>query len=322
MSTFKVLVGPDKTQFDAVFVDNTTWVIYTASEHLGAKVDNKLHNGTLDINGQEIKCQVVNDNDFVPWASLYPGTKPLVDRITIDGKLYDWFSLPDNSNPLLSYRVVAEINGKVINNSFQFPLTAKDSKGNWQTITCIMDSGAFEITLNSLSMKLLNPPNDGKIEIGGVGGNSQAYMSELTFKIADQVFTASCVVDEENIPNLFGFKWFQVKGYALLLDPLQAKLLVLEGPQITVESVSWNKTELALNEQAIWTANISIDGKPAPDNINLEIQVTNDNTYPKTGVLTTNSALSLTYSRSTAGTITIAAFDSAGKATAATATWK
>lgn len=72
------------TDYDAIVVGDVTHVLWTACEALGSTVKNILHNGTLDINGKEVKCVVDGDNDYVPWAQMAHG----VQAKKINGKWY------------------------------------------------------------------------------------------------------------------------------------------------------------------------------------------------------------------------------------------
>lgn len=82
------------TDYDAIVVGDVTHVLWTACEALGSTVKNILHDGTLDINGKEVKCVVDGGDDYVPWAQMAHG----VQAHKVNGKWH--FSVAQKPQPV------------------------------------------------------------------------------------------------------------------------------------------------------------------------------------------------------------------------------
>ena len=103
------------------------------------------------------------------------------------------------------------------------------SSGN-DLITFQLDTGAFETLIGQSLASELHLPNLGSVEVGGIGGTDQAYLSKVTLKIGDRVFPdVPCIVDPSStgIP-LLGYEFFQQNGYDLLVSQSQSTLYILK----------------------------------------------------------------------------------------------
>ncbi|MBF8377100.1 retroviral-like aspartic protease family protein [Alicyclobacillus mali] len=97
-------------------------------------------------------------------------------------------------------------------------------------ITFQLDTGAFETLLGQQLATSLHLPNLGSIEVGGIGGTDEAYLSKVTLKIGNRVFAdVPCIVDPSwtGIP-LLGYQFFQQNGYDLLVSQSQNTLYILK----------------------------------------------------------------------------------------------
>ena len=125
-------------------------------------------------------------------------------------------------------QVVAKIVGSLDGSwKFWFWITAQD-KG----IQVALDTGAFELMLDKATAGELSLPDLGAVQVGGVGGSTQAENSLLTFQLGGVQFSATpCVVDEgmDLTMNLFGLRWFVENGYSLWLDIPSQTLYIMKG---------------------------------------------------------------------------------------------
>ncbi|MDQ0201666.1 putative aspartyl protease [Neobacillus ginsengisoli] len=93
----------------------------------------------------------------------------------------------------------------------------------------ILDTGAFELTFNGDVANALGLPNLGAIQIGGIGGTTQAYQSVCNLQIGDQMYSdVPCIVDPDfQDAGLFGLRFFVDNQLALQLDPNSQTLTIL-----------------------------------------------------------------------------------------------
>ncbi|WAH38627.1 glucosaminidase domain-containing protein [Alicyclobacillus dauci] len=96
--------------------------------------------------------------------------------------------------------------------------TAQSTTGGSTTFQ--LDTGAFELMLNEADAKLFNAPNLGATAVQGVGGQSQAYYSQVDVVINGVTFKGiKCVVDPDFTGNsLFGYQFFIDNKYELLVS--------------------------------------------------------------------------------------------------------
>ncbi|WP_367305643.1 retropepsin-like aspartic protease [Alicyclobacillus acidocaldarius] len=99
-----------------------------------------------------------------------------------------------------------------------------------ESITFQLDTGAYETLLGASLAAQLHLPNLGSIEVGGIGGTDEAYMSKVTLNIGGHVFPdIPCIVDPSwtGIP-LLGYGFFQQNGYDLLISQTQSTLYIMK----------------------------------------------------------------------------------------------
>ncbi|KRW92288.1 hypothetical protein SD51_04425 [Alicyclobacillus tengchongensis] len=87
-------------------------------------------------------------------------------------------------------------------------------------LTLQLDTGAYEPLFTAADAKLLHLPNLGSIAVSGIGGQDQAYMSEVSLDIGGQHFAdIPCIVDPSYTGiSLLGFGFFQANGYDLFVS--------------------------------------------------------------------------------------------------------
>ncbi|MFD1675396.1 glycoside hydrolase domain-containing protein [Alicyclobacillus fodiniaquatilis] len=112
----------------------------------------------------------------------------------------------------------------------QFPLLPSSDSSNailfdaktttGADLTLQLDTGAFELMLTAADAKALNAPNLGATSVQGVGGQSQAYYSQVDVVINGVAFEGiKCVVDPGFAGNsLFGYQFFIDNKYELLVS--------------------------------------------------------------------------------------------------------
>lgn len=93
-----------------------------------------------------------------------------------------------------------------------------------------LDTGAFEPLLNKRTAALLNLPHLTSVQVAGIGGNDNAYMSRITLSIGGVVFQdVPCVVDTSyRGNNLFGYGFFSDNQYNLYASQTSDTLTILE----------------------------------------------------------------------------------------------
>ncbi|EPZ44121.1 retroviral-like aspartic protease family protein [Alicyclobacillus acidoterrestris] len=93
-----------------------------------------------------------------------------------------------------------------------------------------LDTGAFEPLITKSLADALNLPNLGDIQVEGVGGEDDAYVSKITLSIGGTEFPdIPCIVDPSysGVP-LFGYGFFQDNGYDLLVSQKDSTLTILK----------------------------------------------------------------------------------------------
>ncbi len=96
----------------------------------------------------------------------------------------------------------------------------------------ILDTGAFELTFSQRVADRLSLPNLGTLEIGGIGGTVNAYLSECTITIRDRVYPeVPCVVDPQltDLAGLFGLRFFVDNQIKLELNPVRQTLVLFDA---------------------------------------------------------------------------------------------
>lgn len=119
------------------------------------------------------------------------------------------------------------IGGMMENDAFHFRIDAEG--GQKASVPVILDTGAFEMLVTGDKADALALPNKGPIEIAGVTGSSEAYLSEVTISVPGlnnsvRVYNLSCVVDPSATSNLFGLRFFIDRQLWLTLDTKTATL--------------------------------------------------------------------------------------------------
>ncbi|GMA63521.1 retroviral-like aspartic protease family protein [Alicyclobacillus fastidiosus] len=92
----------------------------------------------------------------------------------------------------------------------------------------ILDTGAFEPTLNAKVASILKLPNLGPIEISAVGGTVQAYRSRCSIRMWKHIYRdVPCIVHPAlQEQALFGLRFFIDHDLNLTLNPKAATLAV------------------------------------------------------------------------------------------------
>lgn len=134
--------------------------------------------------------------------------------------------------------VVATIHGTVRYNSFEFPAVIGKpgaDLGPIEPTTFVMDTGAFEMALDTTVAQALGLPNLGAAEVGGVGGQATAYNTRVDLQLGWPTIEPtvyrdiSAVAIEGFGQNLFGLRFFINHGLCLTLDPAKSTLTIAKG---------------------------------------------------------------------------------------------
>ena len=144
-------------------------------------------------------------------------------EVAINAKIAERNQTHNSDNHLL----LATITGQVVNDAFYFTLPVEKAAGGTEDVLFLLDTGAFEMLLTARTASSLGAPNNGPLEISGVGGNAAAYQSAVSFTLGGTAFTSvPCVVDESTDfgINLFGLRFSIDNNLTLRLD-LPAKTL-------------------------------------------------------------------------------------------------
>lgn len=102
--------------------------------------------------------------------------------------------------------------------------------GGGSDVLLQLDTGAFEPLITKSLADALNLPNLGDIQVEGVGGEDDAYVSKITLSIGGTEFPdIPCIVDPSysGVP-LFGYGFFQDNGYDLLVSQKDSTLTILK----------------------------------------------------------------------------------------------
>lgn len=93
-----------------------------------------------------------------------------------------------------------------------------------------LDTGSYEPLVTRQVAQLLNLPNLGSSAIQGIGGQDQAYNSQITLSIGGHEFqNIPCIVDNYYYgPSLFGYSFFSDHGYGLLIAPKNTSMTILQ----------------------------------------------------------------------------------------------
>lgn len=130
------------------------------------------------------------------------------------------------------------IHGTVRDFSFEFPAVIGKpgaDLGPIQPTTFVMDTGAFEMALDTTVAQALGLPNLGAAEVGGVGGQATAYNTRVDLQLGWPTIEPtvyrdiSAVAIEGFGQNLFGLRFFINHGLCLTLDPAKSTLTIAKG---------------------------------------------------------------------------------------------
>jgi hypothetical protein len=93
-----------------------------------------------------------------------------------------------------------------------------------------LDTGAYEPLVTQQVAELLHLPNLGSTQVQGVGGQDEAYNSEITLSIGGVEFNnVPCIVDKNFTgPSLFGYGFFADNGYDLLVSQKHDTMTILK----------------------------------------------------------------------------------------------
>lgn len=121
--------------------------------------------------------------------------------------------------------LVAQTAISVINDEVLF-----DAQVNGVDMTFQLDTGAMMPLISANDAKKLNLPNLGTIEVAGVGGTNQAYLSQMNVTIGGVTFeNVPCIVDPSYQYNsLFGYSFFADHQYDLLVSLKHHTLSILD----------------------------------------------------------------------------------------------
>lgn len=118
---------------------------------------------------------------------------------------------------------IAIYQGRIQDDTFYFAPIINGSR----VFNMILDTGAFELTFSKRVADRLGLPNLGSVQIGGIGGSVQAYLSQCNITIRGFVFeNVPCIVDPsfQDGAGLFGLRFFVDNDLALKLNPVTQKL--------------------------------------------------------------------------------------------------
>ncbi|MCL6453539.1 MAG: peptidoglycan-binding protein [Alicyclobacillus sp.] len=125
--------------------------------------------------------------------------------------------------------------GDLLNDAFYFDLPISCSDPSTTGIgKLIFDTGAYEILLSQAIADSIGCPNLGPTTVGGVGGDVQAYSSEITVVIGDRKITMPCVVDPQwdlmtGSVGLFGLRGLIDNSLGLDMNTVSAKVTIYDA---------------------------------------------------------------------------------------------
>lgn len=121
--------------------------------------------------------------------------------------------------------VIATYHGVVQSDAFHFAPRINGTRVHGM----IMDTGAFELTFNQKVASQLGLPNLGGVQIGGVGGSTQAYQSRCDIEINGHKYSdVPCIVDPSlSDVGLFGLRFFVDNNLKLELNPIAQTLTIV-----------------------------------------------------------------------------------------------
>jgi peptidoglycan hydrolase-like protein with peptidoglycan-binding domain len=176
----------------------------------------------------------------VPWSASNPGTYTATaywntpEGLTITATADSvWAAKPnpteDGKDEIpTNSKLIGVIDYWLVGEAIQFTLSCKDGD-----ITPVQfDTGAFKLMFTKDNADQLKLPNLGSIVVGGVGGQSTAYTSKVTFTIGANTFAdVDCVVDPDfqGVP-LFGYDWFDKQGIDFVTDEKNRVITLFERP--------------------------------------------------------------------------------------------
>ncbi|WAH35435.1 retropepsin-like aspartic protease [Alicyclobacillus dauci] len=105
-----------------------------------------------------------------------------------------------------------------------------NAQAGGQAVLFQLDTGAYEPVLTKQLAESLKLPNLGDIQVQGVGGMDNAYLSKFTVSIGDVVFNdVPCIVDDNYSGTpLFGYEFFTDNGYDLLVSQKHQTITILK----------------------------------------------------------------------------------------------
>lgn len=126
-----------------------------------------------------------------------------------------------------STQVVASVPISFTNNAVFFNAEVGTTPVQFQ-----LDTGAYETVISQSYASQLNLPNLGNVTIFGVGGQAQAYNSDVTLNIGGVQFAnVPCIVDSSYTgAPLFGYNFFDQNNYDLLVSHRTSTMSILNSP--------------------------------------------------------------------------------------------
>jgi len=130
---------------------------------------------------------------------------------------------------------IATIRGQIVADSLQVPIVVGAPGIDLSTVsptTFIVDTGAFEVALDTATAAALHLPNDGPLAVSGVGGSTEGYQTHIDVQLGPggPVYRGVNAVVVPNFgSNLWGLRFAVDRGLALTLDTRAATLTYTEG---------------------------------------------------------------------------------------------
>lgn len=130
-------------------------------------------------------------------------------------------------------QTVAPANDTVVasttSSTFQNAILFNAKSGN-DNVLMQLDTGSFEPLFTKADAQLLGLPNLGNIQVAGIGGSDNAYVSQVSLNIGGVEFTnVPCIVDDSYTGvSLFGYGFFTDNGYDLLISQKNNSISILK----------------------------------------------------------------------------------------------